>query len=94
MKPEIISTFYQKYSKIALINLSVVALIGVIMRYKIGFDFPFFDQKHLQHAHSHFARRYGMNQSVVKHVGEQAKNWGIKIIRFEIQQMTRNAKIT
>ena len=55
MKPEIISTFYQKYSKIALINLTLVALIGVIMRYKIGFDFPFFDQKHLQHAHSHFA---------------------------------------
>ncbi len=25
------------------------------MRYKIGFEFPFFDQKHLQHAHSHFA---------------------------------------
>ncbi|MBP6757566.1 MAG: hypothetical protein KA210_15595 [Bacteroidia bacterium] len=25
------------------------------MRYKIGFEFPFFDQKHLQHSHSHFA---------------------------------------
>ncbi|MEO8761163.1 MAG: hypothetical protein ABI388_07585, partial [Bacteroidia bacterium] len=25
------------------------------MRYKIGFDFPHFDQKNIQHAHSHFA---------------------------------------
>ncbi|MBL0343118.1 MAG: hypothetical protein IPP71_20970 [Bacteroidetes bacterium] len=25
------------------------------MRYKIGFEFPLFDQKFLQHAHSHFA---------------------------------------
>ena len=49
---------------------------------------------HNHHSDEIFARRYGMNQSVVKHVGEQAKNWGIKIIRFEIQQMTRNAKIT
>jgi hypothetical protein len=32
-----------------------VAYLGVLMRYKIGFRFPFFDQKHLQHAHSHFA---------------------------------------
>jgi hypothetical protein len=25
------------------------------MRYKIGFEFPYFNQKNLQHAHSHFA---------------------------------------
>jgi hypothetical protein len=25
------------------------------MRYKIGFEFPYLDQKHLQHSHSHFA---------------------------------------
>ena len=25
------------------------------MRFKIGFEFPYFDQKHLQHSHSHFA---------------------------------------
>jgi hypothetical protein len=33
----------------------IVAFLGVIMRYKIGFEFPYFDQKNLQHAHSHFA---------------------------------------
>lgn len=36
-------------------NLAIVALYGVLMRYKIAFDFPFFDQKNLLHAHSHFA---------------------------------------
>ncbi len=32
-----------------------VALYGMLMRYKIAFNFPFFDQKNLLHAHSHFA---------------------------------------
>jgi len=41
--------------KFSLINLLIVAVIGLLMRYKIGFEFPFLDQKHLQHAHSHFA---------------------------------------
>lgn len=41
--------------KFSLINLSIVALLGVLMRYKIGFEFPYFDQKHIQHSHSHFA---------------------------------------
>lgn len=41
--------------KFSLANLLIVALIGLLMRYKIGFYFPFLDQKHLQHSHSHFA---------------------------------------
>jgi hypothetical protein len=41
--------------KFSLLNLLVVALLGLLMRYKIGFEFPFLDQKHLQHSHSHFA---------------------------------------
>ena len=41
--------------KISLINLLIVASLGVLMRYKIGFDFPYFSQKYIQHAHSHFA---------------------------------------
>ncbi len=39
----------------ALINLSIVAFLGAVMRYKIGFELPWFDQKFLQEAHSHFA---------------------------------------
>lgn len=41
--------------KFSLLNLCIVASLGVLMRYKIGFEFPHFDQKHLQHSHSHFA---------------------------------------
>ena len=41
--------------KISLLNLLVVALFGTVMRYKIGFEFPYFNQKYLLHAHSHFA---------------------------------------
>ena len=46
------STFWVR---IALVNLCIVAALGNIMRYKIAFPFPFFDQKFLQEAHSHFA---------------------------------------
>ena len=45
----------EKWLKFSLFNLTLVALLGVVMRYKIGFSFPYFDQKFLQHAHSHFA---------------------------------------
>jgi len=49
-------TFKTKFwLRISLINLLIVALLGTLMRYKIGFSFPHFDQKHIQHAHSHFA---------------------------------------
>lgn len=42
-------------SKIGLASLCIVALYGVMMRYKIVFNFPFLIQKNLLHAHSHFA---------------------------------------
>jgi hypothetical protein len=35
--------------KIALFNLFFVAVLGLLMRYKIGFEFPFLNQKNLQH---------------------------------------------
>ena len=40
---------------LGLLSLIIVALLGVIMRYKIGFSFPIVNQKHLQLAHSGFA---------------------------------------
>jgi hypothetical protein len=46
---------FKFWIRIAIFNLLIVALFGVIMRYKIGFEFPYFNQKNLQHAHSHFA---------------------------------------
>lgn len=41
--------------KFSLINLCIVAFLGVVMRYKIGFEFPYFNQKNILHSHSHFA---------------------------------------
>lgn len=46
------ASFWLKFS---IVNLLLVAVLGVLMRYKIGFEFPYFNQKSLQHAHSHFA---------------------------------------
>lgn len=41
--------------RFSLFSLLLVSFLGVLMRYKIGFEFPYLDQKYLQHAHSHFA---------------------------------------
>ena len=41
--------------KFSIVNLVIIALLGVLMRYKIGFDFPYLTQKNILHAHSHFA---------------------------------------
>lgn len=46
------SKFWLKFS---LVNLLIVALLGLLMRYKIGFEFPYFNQKNLQLSHSNFA---------------------------------------
>ncbi len=43
------------WTRFALFNLSVVALVGVVMRYKILYELPMVSQKYLQEAHSHFA---------------------------------------
>lgn len=45
----------QRWVRIALVNLLIVACIGVVLRYKIVYSLPFIDQKHLLHGHSHFA---------------------------------------
>lgn len=44
-----------RWLQVSLINLLLVSLIGVVLRYKIAFSLPFIDQKHLLHGHSHFA---------------------------------------
>lgn len=51
----IITKTAKQWAKWGLFNLIIVALYGSLMRYKIAFDFPFFNQKNLLHAHSHFA---------------------------------------
>jgi len=47
--------FTRKWSAIALLNLLVLASVGLLLRYKILYPLPFIDHKHLLHGHSHFA---------------------------------------
>jgi len=44
-----------KWLQVCFINLMLVALLGIVLRYKIAFALPFIDQKFLLHGHSHFA---------------------------------------
>ena len=53
-----------KWIIISFFSLFIVAVLGVIMRYKIAFSFPFLDQKNIQHAHSHFAFAGWISQSL------------------------------
>ncbi|MCG9900145.1 MAG: hypothetical protein MH132_09110 [Hydrotalea sp.] len=45
----------RRWMQLSLLAFMLVAALGLIMRYKIGFSFPYFHQKYLQHAHSHLA---------------------------------------
>jgi hypothetical protein len=54
----------KSWMRIVLINLCLVALLGTVMRYKIAFVFPHFEQKYLQEAHSHFAFSGWITQAI------------------------------
>ncbi len=54
-----------RWLKIALINLLIVACLGVVLRYKILYPLPFVDQKHLLHGHSHFAFAGWITQAIM-----------------------------
>lgn len=49
------NSFLSKWLSISILNLSFVAALGLILRYKIAYSLPFLDQKHILHSHSHFA---------------------------------------
>lgn len=55
----------QRWVRISLFNLLVVAWLGVILRYKILYPLPFVDQKHLLHGHSHFAFAGWITQAIM-----------------------------
>lgn len=46
---------YKQWIYFTFINLLIVALLGLILRYKMTYSFPIFNQKFLLHGHSHFA---------------------------------------
>ncbi|MEP6711647.1 MAG: hypothetical protein ABJA37_04480 [Ferruginibacter sp.] len=47
--------FLRKWLGISFFNFFMVASLGVLLRYKIAFYLPFFEQKFVLHSHSHFA---------------------------------------
>ena len=55
----------QSWLRISFLNLLIVSLIGIILRYKIAFSLPFIDQKHLLHGHSHFAFAGWISQAIM-----------------------------
>ena len=69
-----------RWIKVSLLNLLLVATLGVILRYKIAFPLPFIDQKHLLHGHSHFAFAGWITQALMSLlVGYLAKEKGPQV---------------
>lgn len=68
-----------KWIRIALLNLCIVALIGVVLRYKIAFSLPFIDQKHLLQGHSNFAFTGWVTQTLMILMVSFLKKQGIEI---------------
>jgi hypothetical protein len=84
--------YLQRWLKICLFNLLLVAGIGVILRYKIAFSLPFIDQKHLLHGHSHFAFAGWITQALmVLLVAHLAKQKGENI--FKKYRLILNANL-
>ncbi|MBL0183406.1 MAG: hypothetical protein IPP96_14385 [Chitinophagaceae bacterium] len=54
-----------RWVRISLLNLLIVASLGVVLRYKILYPLPFVDQKHLLHGHSHFAFAGWISQAIM-----------------------------
>ncbi|HVS98825.1 MAG TPA: hypothetical protein VHE54_20190, partial [Puia sp.] len=44
-----------RWARLCLLNLLVVAVLGILLRYKGAFAFPAANYKYLLNAHSHFA---------------------------------------
>lgn len=67
-----------KWLRLAIINLAIVALIGVILRYKIAYSLPFIDQKQLLHGHSHFAFSGWVSAALMALLVGYLQNSGLK----------------
>ena len=75
-----------KWLRIAFINLLIVALLGVLMRYKIAYSLPIVDQKNFMNAHSHFAFAGWISQALmvlmVNYLGNQTNEDVFKKYRW------------
>jgi len=80
-----------RWLKITLLNLLIVATIGVVLRYKILYPLPFADQKHLLHGHSHFAFAGWITQAImILMVAYLAKQKGNEIYKRYRWLLTAN----
>ncbi len=83
-----IPLYIKQWLKISLINLFLVAAIGVVLRYKIAFSLPIVDQKHLLHGHSHFAFTGWITQALMSlllyYLHQQNGSINFKKYRFVI----------
>jgi len=52
----------KKWISVTIFSLLLVAILGVLLRYKIAFSLPIVNQKYLQHSHSHFAMNGWLTQ--------------------------------
>lgn len=73
----------RRWLRVSFFNLLLIALIGIILRYKIVFPLRFIDQKFLLHGHSHFAFAGWISQALmallIANISEQTKqNYFIK----------------
>lgn len=57
--------FLSRWARLSILNLMVLAVIGWILRYKIILPLPAVHQKHLLHAHSHFAFAGWVSQGLI-----------------------------
>ncbi|TBH72251.1 hypothetical protein [Aquirufa nivalisilvae] len=73
--------------QVALFNLAVVAILGVLLRYKIAFSFPLIHQKHLLHGHSHFAFSAWVGQMIMTLLGYTLQERNPSLGRFEFTSL-------
>lgn len=62
---QLINKEVRRWLQVSLFNLMLVALIGVILRYKIAYSLPVVNQKNLLQAHSHFAFAGWVSQALM-----------------------------
>lgn len=72
--------------KIPFLNLLIIGLIGVVLRYKIAFSLPIVDQKNLLHAHSHFAFSGWLSQLLMAFIVQYLlnKNQHLRVKKYKI----------
>lgn len=69
----------KNWLQLSLINLLIVAFLGVVLRYKIAFSLPLIDQKNLLHGHSHFAFSGWITQALMALVVHRLSAYSNKV---------------